>query len=271
MATTPKKDYYEIFGVKKSASTDDIRKGFHKPAWLVLLTFGLLAAAFSQDSDVSGTVRDAEGRPLPGVSVTAFHHFSGGGAEDLRSKTDDQGHFELKNVGRVVFFVAPKFEVLTKTRAALQSPLEVSLKPDLKEHWPATCSADLKAGKRYGTFFLFLMPQGTKMKHHHDVDTWDLVADFPHSKTGEHLILWSGPMLGDGFVPEEMILQSDSFSQRGFDWRGRSHEGKNWRWFSSHEDLIHYEDASDDAAHFFDEIIDSVCVRPLPESAEKAK
>src|SRR6267154_4728533 len=32
MATTTKKEYYEILGVKKSASTDDIRKAFRKLA-----------------------------------------------------------------------------------------------------------------------------------------------------------------------------------------------------------------------------------------------
>src|SRR6476659_6602203 len=32
MATTPKKDYYEILGVKKSASADDIRKTLRKLA-----------------------------------------------------------------------------------------------------------------------------------------------------------------------------------------------------------------------------------------------
>src|SRR3981081_3103129 len=32
MATTPKKNYYEILGVKKSASADDIRKAFRKLA-----------------------------------------------------------------------------------------------------------------------------------------------------------------------------------------------------------------------------------------------
>src|ERR1019366_7877201 len=32
MANTPKKDYYEILGVKKSASADDIRKAFRKLA-----------------------------------------------------------------------------------------------------------------------------------------------------------------------------------------------------------------------------------------------
>src|SRR5215467_15428780 len=32
MANTPKKDYYEILGVKKSASAEDIRKAFKKLA-----------------------------------------------------------------------------------------------------------------------------------------------------------------------------------------------------------------------------------------------
>src|SRR5271169_5654032 len=32
MATTPKKDYYEILGAKKSASAEDIRKAFRKLA-----------------------------------------------------------------------------------------------------------------------------------------------------------------------------------------------------------------------------------------------
>jgi hypothetical protein len=267
MATTPKKDYYEILGARQSALADGIRK----LALLLSIMSLLLGSALSQDSDVGGTVRDAEGHPIPGVSVTAFHHFPGGGAEDLRSKTDDQGHFELKNVGRAVFFVAPKFEVLTHIRASQESSLEVSLKPDLEDHSPATCSAEAKGGKRYGTGVLFLVPQGVKTRRHNGTDTWDLVVDFPHTRTGEQLMLWSGPMLGDGFVPEETILAASSFSQKRFDWRGKSREGKNWRWFSSTQDLIHYESASDAAARFFDRIIDSACERPIPDSGEKAK
>ena len=203
--------------------------------------------------------------------MTAFHHFPAGGALDLTSKTDNEGKFELKNVGRVVFFAAPKFEVLTDIRAPQESPLEISLKSDHEDRRLATCSSEANGGKRYGSWVLFLVPHGVKTRRHNGTDTWDLVVDFPHSKTGERLMLWSGPMLGDGFVPEETILGASSFSQKGFDWRGQSHEGRNWRWFSSAQDLIHYENASDDAARFFDRIIDSACERRLPESAEKAK
>ena len=157
--------------------------------------------------------------------------------------------------------MAPKFKDLTYVRGQQQGSLQVTLPSDPDNHWPPTCSHQKESGKRYGSMFLFLVPTGTTVKHHSDTDTWDLIVSFPHSKTKERLVLWSGPMLGYGFAPEEDILGASDFTQKGFDWRGKDRYGKNWRWFSSIQDLVHYENVSGDAATFFDRIIDSVCVR----------
>ena len=236
------------------------------PALLLTLSCLLMTPTFSQDTDVSGTVRDVEGHPLANVLVTGLHHFPAGGIDELRAKTEENGRFELKSVGRVFFFVAPKFEALTDI--SQEPSLDVTLKPAVEDRWPTACSARSESGKRYGTMFLFLVPRGTKVKRSSGDDTWDLIVNSLKGK--EQLKLWSGPMLGDGFVSEETVLEASSFTQHGFDWRGRCRDGTNWRWHSASQDLIHYEHASDDAAHFFDRIIDSVCVRQFPsESATK--
>ena len=231
---------------------------------LLLTSLAFAPIAFAQDSDVSGSVHDNAGTPLANISVVGLHHFSAGGMDEYRTKTDSQGFFKLKSVGRVFFFVAPKFQARTYIRKPGELSLDISLMSDVQDHWPATCSAGRESGKRYGSMFLFLVPPRTKLHHHHDTDTWDLLISFPGTKSAEHLTLWSGPMLGDGFVPEENILEATSFTQNEFDWRGKDSSGKNWRWFSSIQDLIHYESASDEAAHFFDRIIDSVCVKQPP-------
>src|SRR5271166_6006134 len=123
MATSTK-DYYGVLGVKKSASTEDIRKAFGKLASVFMFSCFALGAALCQDSDLAGKVYDAQGNPLAGVSVTGMHHFPSGGAEKQTFLTNDQGHFELKSVGRVIFFVAPKFAMLTRIRDPKEPYLE---------------------------------------------------------------------------------------------------------------------------------------------------
>lgn len=219
-------------------------------------------ALLSQDSDVSGVVRDNAGHPLADIRVFGMYHFPSGGAERRDVKTDINGHFALKNVGQVIFFVAAEYENLTRLRKADESSIEVTLKPKTKSHWPSKCSSNEEAGgKRYGSMFLFFVPDSAKTKHYSGDDTWDLVIKFPHSKTNERLLLWSGPLLGTAFVPEETVLNAKSFTQQEFDWRGKDQNDMNWRWNSSMEDLIHYEKASDEGAQFFDRVIDSACLR----------
>lgn len=225
-----------------------------------------LGAAVSQDSDVAGKVLDAHGNPLAGVSVTGMHHFPAGGAIKHEGLTDDQGNFELKGVGRVIFFTAPKFEALTHIRGLQESSFEVALKPTVGGLQPAVCPNGEESGKRYGYWSLFLIPRGARVKRHNGDDTWDIDFYFPRSKTKEHANLWSGALMGNDLVEERLVLDASSFSQRGYDWRGKSREGKNWRWTSFYGNLVRYEDASDDAARFFDRVIDSVCVPRLASS-----
>lgn len=229
-------------------------------ALLLLLSLGCVLPLSAQDSDVSGTVRDSAGHALAGVWVVGINHFPAGGSEDVKAETDDLGHFELKRVGRVLFFGSPKFRALTYVRDRQQATVDVSLKPETEHKGLSTCSLAKESGTRYGSWMLFLVPRHTKLRHHYGTDSRDLEIYFPHTRTSELMMLWSG-QVGTAFVPEETILSASTFAQNGFDWRGKDNTGKNWRWLSTPRDLIHYENASNAAATFFDSIIDSACVR----------
>src|SRR6185437_11738861 len=259
MAANDKKDFYGALGVKKSQSAEEIRKAFRKLG-VVLIFLMLQPLAFSQDSNVRGTVWDATGKPLPEVSVYSWQHFQ---VRSLKqnTKTDSQGHFELKSVGRVIFFKSQKYEALTYVRPPNQPVVDIILREQTEDLTPKTCPEREKTGERYGLISMFLVPRGTNVKHYSGDDSFVEKISLPGSTTAEHLYLESGPTLTSGFVPEEIILHAKSFTQQGFDWRGQDKSGELWRWFSiPPSDVAHYKGASPKAAHFFDQIIDSVCI-----------
>ena len=230
---------------------------------LAILALVALRPTCAQDLDVNGIVRDTTGHPLAGVLVVGKHH--GQGDDEPRTKTDDQGRFELKGVGRVIFFIVPKFQPVTFVRGVQQTSCEVTMKADPVDHWPATCSAKDESGKRYGYPFRFLVPRRAKIRKETSTDVASWTVKVPQGETHEHIVITTGPLLGDGFPPEEWIIDSKDFSERdsgGLDWSGTTKGDKKWRWFSSSEAIVSYENASDGTAVFFDRIIDSVCMSP---------
>jgi len=233
-------------------------------ALLLTLACAIAAPALSQDSDVSGTVRDGLGNPLPGIKVTGWHHHPAGGAEGSYSTTNAQGRFELKSVGRVVFFRDPKFQPLSYIRRAEEMSFTVTLQPGSEDRQLPNCPSGKEPGKRYGSF---LVPTGTKVRRRqHDPDNWKFFITPPKSKTEGPLVLWAGVNLGGGDrAPEEWLLDANSVVERwvpgGYDARGKAPDGKNWRYFISPVDVAFYLDASDEATRFFDRIIDSACFR----------
>src|SRR5688572_21811281 len=59
---------------------------------LVLLTTMAPAAAFAQEATISGTITDATGGVLPGVTVTAVNEATG---FTLEAVTDERGTFRM--------------------------------------------------------------------------------------------------------------------------------------------------------------------------------
>jgi hypothetical protein len=76
-------------------------------------------------------------------------------------------------------------------------------------------------------------------------------------------------MASSGFPSDDWIITSAETSSRswrygdaeGLDLRGRSKEGKFWRYFGTYGIGLSYKEASKEAADYFDRIMDSACHR----------
>ncbi len=244
---------------------------------VLAVVLGLLAVpgAFGQDSDVSGAVTDERGKPIPDVRVFGNRHNAGGGYGREETKTDANGTFILKQVGKVLEFRKPRFRPATKVRDVGVSRVDVVLQSSAESNWEVpACSTGKERGKRYGLFWSFLVPRGTKVKVTSDVDYWCEHIFF--RKDRARMIICSGPLWGATSPWERLLLNASDFTERGVsggygtDFRGKTKGGKNWRWFGGNFDSAEYSDASDDAARFFDQVIDSVCIGPEKAKSEAA-
>ncbi len=89
------------------------------------------------------------------------------------------------------------------------------------------------------------------------------------------MLIWYGAMMFAFNIPEEFIISASPLSMKevvfrgvihGTDARGTDKEGKQWRSVEI-GDLAQYRSVSNEAARFFDKIIDSACVPPVGEPA----
>ena len=234
----------------------------------------LTSVAHSQRMPLTGRVTDAAGKPIASVLVGGFHKLQGGGYRTDRVETDSDGHYRLNDGGRVIFFRKLGFRPVTKLPSSTDSVLNVTLEEQESDWILPRCTPGIeKVDKHYGDNLIFLVPPGTEVKEGTpDDDNWKVWLLFPEDHQ-PRLLIWSGGLLGGGIIyfPEESwfldgsVISEKSDPKHGaMDVRGKMPDGRNWRSLSFISDIAEYHGASDQAARFFDEVLDAACLNMNP-------
>ena len=116
-----------------------------------------------------------------------------------------------------------------------------------------------------------LIPEGTLVEEIMDDDTFHRIIYFgtdivfrPEKKR-ESMSVNSGAMWASIWPNKRLLLSSSAMQERfhpdryEFDYRGSDKEGRRWRYTGWVSEAIEYEKVSDQAADFFDSIIDNMC------------
>jgi hypothetical protein len=231
----------------------------------------LVSLVYGQDRTVTGRVTDSNGNPIEGVLVATFQQLQGGGYRANRQETTPDGTYHSYGDDRVIFFRKLGFQPITKVQSAGQSVIDVTLERENPGWTLKQCSLEQQlTGKHYGLTILLSVPTRTSVRAAMpDADNQRVWILFPRNKK-ERLLIWSGPLLGGGiaYFPEEsLFLQASLIKERldatsgAMDVRGKTANGQNWRSLSFGSDIAEYEGVSEEAAGFFDQILDSACLR----------
>jgi hypothetical protein len=136
---------------------------------LVLICSGLcVAQTAATDSTFSGTVVDAQGRPVPKVQVIGKRHNAGGGYEDFHgAETDASGSFTIEKVGPAVSFRKEGYRPVTVLLAS-NTPATVKLPRDADSTWRIPDCRPLEPGQKQlliGGGLRVTMPRDIRIKH----------------------------------------------------------------------------------------------------------
>lgn len=118
-----------------------------------------------------------------------------------------------------------------------------------------------------GTELILILPRGTKLRRAKDHDYLQYWVE--HRSNGNVYFLqgmW-GPNSTPGRPSERLTEASRSIesrawtyeSRQGVDAKGVAEDGKRWRYLGTYGEFFGYEGVSDDAASFFDSLLDNVC------------
>lgn len=237
---------------------------FPKKILLVIpfLTIGYITAVCLSTDGSGGlliVVKSKDGKPLAEVRV--FDRANG----DLRTKSD--GTYQTSRPGKVIFLHKPGYRPHVLLTEKLSGRVEVALEDASFSEWRiSSCGKEEKLKKLILGNLVVSVLDRAEINLSDDID-YASRAVFYDSGKKERLDWIHGPHATGGFPPDKWIVSSSEFAIRscrfdgseGIDIRGRSIEGKYWRFFGIFGTVISYHDASTDASAFFDRILDSVC------------
>ena len=231
-----------------------------------------LAGNPSKDSAASGFVLEPNGSPLSNVLVTGLRHNAGGGYSPVNVRTDSVGHFQLDQVGPVLFFRADGFRSTTRVLDA-NGILSVTLEDGTVSNWHVPfCSEMQKGYKGIGFVLRVPVPKTAKIKYSVGDDTWEHSV-YVKGDSAHAMNIWEGPGLNgrdpplfSAFTSEDWILGAADFSERawvaegrviGVEAVGRGTDGGRWRVIQVPSAMLYYQGASESTAIAFDKMLSS--------------
>jgi hypothetical protein len=211
---------------------------------------------------LSGTVKSASGKPVTQVLIIY------GRSLNEITETDARGAFSLPHFGQVISFRRAGFRPLTKIVDSTMTTLNVTLEDAVATEWLIPSCAVVKGGwKRVGYSLRVPVPKGAVLRKGRDIDYTSFSIGYGPAESRVWLSGIEGPMASLGVPPEDWILKATEFSERsyrsgetvGFDMRGRLADGTYWRYVGRLGESVNYGGVSQEAAAFFDKILDSIC------------
>jgi hypothetical protein len=236
----------------------------------VLLTATLCLVAQPSSSvtkvRLSGIVRDSSGRPLAGVTINHAGVFP-------PPVTDDRGVFEVRTSAAAVVFRKRGFSGRYIQTREVNGMLNIVLDTARQI---AGCEASRRCLtlRGFGGSFCILPTNGMKAyKQENDIDYAQRRFEI-RTASGRHYLrhtagpLWRGSQPSDDAVWSSMEYQEFGYvDTRGFeviDARGRTSNGRAWRWLGRAFELAAYSDLPAGETQTLDSVLDEICLRPEP-------
>ena len=225
---------------------------------VVLFSLGAECSA----AQLSGTVKSTAGQPLAQVLIIY------GRSLNEITETDARGSFSIQHFGRVISFRRAGFRPVTKIVDSSTATLDVTLEDAAATEWLIPpCSGVKAGGKRVGYSLRLPVPKGATLRKGRDIDYTSFSIGYGPAEGRVWLSGIEGPMASLGVPAEEWLLKATEFAERsyrsadavGVDMRGRLADGTYWRYVGRLGESVSYGGASQEAAAFFDKILDGVC------------
>ena len=242
-----------------------------------LLAFGLMVFTppfslgqettnFPPEGFLAGRVTSEKGEPLAGVAV----EWEAGTSRT----TDSDGRYILQFQTRTkiddafccrIRFRLPGFKALTKAVDISTQTLDIILQSGDSDWAPSICKSSTENQGRIGGKMKLLIPKDTLVKRNPCDDACTQEIFYGSEKNQEIMRIGSGPLWGAIWAPKKFLISSSVTQERyrldgnAFDYRGLDKEGRRWRFTGWIGETIEYSNVSDQAAKFFDSIIDNMC------------
>lgn len=236
-----------------------MRTGRAKPfsMFLPILILAAILDPAAQQATVEGRVVDSDGAPIADVRVFSPPW------DELRTAAD--GKFGLQRPAALVRFSKRGYQPLTLVSRSLPSPL-VLRRSEFPAWAPGFCAT---TERRVGEAMLFALPTDVRSREARDVD-YRTVAVQAHGTT---LVFGAGPHWSYGLPAASTLEGTIELRERDVltpsgdiaaEYRGQRANGRYWRNLVQFGESVGYDEATLEAAQYFDAIIDSLCFRPPP-------
>lgn len=225
---------------------------------LPILLFFVSFPVFGQE--ITGTVKTRDGKPLENVLVSNgwYDKTNAGGEFQLKGKNDEVFYF-------ITYGYKPLIRVLGDPPVKMEIVLEEEAETDRLRL--GECSSKNK-GRKLGFDLIVFVPKDAKSTKSRDIDYTNFYIYHGKKEDRARLEGWSGPNATGGKPSSEWIKDSAEINARsivnekgfvGFDWTGKTKDGKDWRYIQIYMDSIFYLTDKPEAKTFFDRILDNSC------------
>lgn len=242
-----------------------MKLGFLSLGYLIFFSVACFGA------DLRGIVTTSSGKPISEVYI--YSRLSSEivpkgdlGNQPFSTQTDRNGSFRLTRFGKVIFFSVKGFIPQARILKDGEYDLVVVLQENPISPWtPSNCTIPNKASY-IGKVLSLSLPSNALFERNKIPHSLYFRVGFADTQSTYWLNLSYNP--SSGFPDERYILDSATVTFRplimwqwqGIEMRGVLHNSTYWRHINWGQETLSYYDVSQDAAGYFDKIIDGLCL-----------